>query len=59
MQGSNSIDTNHTIIDRTCTNEKNQHTTFKKVAKNVNYKNNNNRTVYSSKIRYRNRLKAN
>ena len=54
MQGSNSIDTNHTIIDRTCTNEKNQHTTFKKVAKNVNYKNNNNRTVYSSKIRYRN-----
>jgi len=26
------------MIDRTCTNEKNQHTTFKKVAKNLNYK---------------------
>ena len=46
------------MIDRTCTNEKNQHTTFKKVAKNLNY-NNNNRTVDSSKICYRNRLKAN
>ena len=57
IQRSNSIDTNHTIIDRTCTNEKNQHTTFKKVAKILNYKNNNNRTVYSSKIRCRNRLK--
>ena len=33
------------MIDRTCTDEKNQHTTFKKVAKNLNYKNNNNRNV--------------
>ena len=47
------------MIDWTCTNEKNQHTTFYKVAKNLNYKNNNNRTVYSNKIRYKNRLKAN
>jgi len=26
------------MIDWTCTNKKNQHTTFKKVAKNLNYK---------------------
>jgi len=36
------------------------HNILKKVAKNLNYKNSNNRTVtYSSKIRYKNRLKAN
>jgi len=32
---------------------------IEKATKNPNYKNNNNRTVYSTKIRYRNRLKAN
>jgi len=29
------------------------HNIFKTVAKNLNYKNNNNRTVYSSKICYK------
>ena len=39
--------------------EESTHNILKKATKNPNYKNNNNRTVYSTEIRYRNRLEAN